>query len=425
MFKKIIQKRLERLAKKYLKKHKPKLILVTGSVGKTSTKLAIATVLSERFGVRVHEGNHNSELSVPLGILGIDYPDNIHSLGAWLKVHKAAKRRIKNKTNDCDVIVQELGTDAPGDIPHFGTYLKADIAVVTAVSPEHMQTFGNLDAVAQEELAVAKFSERIVINRDDIDGSYSKFLSLSAVNTYGVSGAAEYRFETIDSNLKDGFKGQFIAPEFGKVDVTLKLVGEQNVKAAVAAGLVGAKLGLTAQDIANGQSKIQPVHGRMNIVKGLKDSTLIDDTYNSSPLAAEAALRTLYGLSAGQKIAILGSMNELGTTSAEAHKKLGEFCNGTELAWVITIGKEAEEHLAPAAKGQGCQVKSFSNPYDAGAFAHKVLERNAIVLAKGSQNGVFAEEALKILLHNSVDERQLVRQSAAWLEQKQKQFAKL
>ncbi len=424
MFKRFIQKRLEKLAKKYLAKHKPKLILVTGSVGKTSTKLAIATVLSERFGVRVHKGNHNSELSVPLGILGIDYPDNIRSIGAWLKVHKAAKRRIKSKTNDCDVIVQELGTDAPGDIPHFGTYLKADIGVVTAVSPEHMQAFGNLDAVAQEELSVAKFSNRIVINRDDIDGSYAKYLTLSAVNTYGTSAAAEYRFETSDSNLKEGFKGQFIAPEFGKVDVALRLAGEQNIKAAVAAGVIGAKLGLTAQDVANGQAKIRPASGRMNILKGLKDSILIDDTYNSSPLAAEAAIKTLYSFSAGQKIAILGSMNELGAMSADAHKSLGELCKGTELAWVITIGEEAEKYLAPVARGQGCQVKSFSNPYDAGAFAHQVLERNAIVLAKGSQNGVFAEEALKILLHNSADEEQLVRQSAAWLERKQKQFAK-
>src|SRR3990167_6598495 len=126
MFKNFIQKKLEKYVRKYLAKHKPKVVLVVGSVGKTSTKLAIATVLSEKYRVRVHEGNHNTSMSVPLGILGIAYPENIRSLGAWLKVRKAAKQRIKSKDSDCDVIVQELGTDQPGDIPHFGTYLHGD-----------------------------------------------------------------------------------------------------------------------------------------------------------------------------------------------------------------------------------------------------------------------------------------------------------
>src|SRR5690606_10879582 len=109
---------------------------------------------------------------------------------------------------------------------------------------------------------------------------------------------------------------------------------------------------------------------------------------NSSPLAAEAALRTLYQMQAPQKIAILGSMNELGEMSPQAHEQVGKMCNGSELAWVITIGEDAERYLAPAAKLQGCQVKSFQSPIDAGAFAHKVLEQGALVLAKGSQNKV-------------------------------------
>ena len=207
--------------------------------------------------------------------------------------------------------------------------------------------------------------------------------------------------------------------------LNLKLAGEQSLKAAVAAGLVAAKLGMTSQQIKDGMEKIHAVPGRMNILRGLEGSTLIDDTYNASPLAVEAALRALYQIQSPQRIAILGSMNELGDTSPQAHEQIGKLCDAGELAWVITIGDEAEKYLAPAARSKGCQVKSFTSPYDAGAFAHKVLEENAVVLAKGSQNGVFAEEALKILLHSTADEKELVRQTPAWLKIKQEQFAKI
>jgi UDP-N-acetylmuramyl pentapeptide synthase len=108
MFKKFIQSRLERAVKKYFIKHpEVHLIAVVGSVGKTSTKIAIGTVLSQSFRVRLHEGNHNSELSAPLAILGIDYPENIKKIGQWHAVFKAIRKRIK-QPSDVDVIVQEL-----------------------------------------------------------------------------------------------------------------------------------------------------------------------------------------------------------------------------------------------------------------------------------------------------------------------------
>lgn len=421
MLKRYIQKKLEKLAKKYLKKHQPKLVVVVGSVGKTSTKMAIAAVLSEQFRVRVHDGNHNTHMSVPLSILGVEYPEDIRSIGAWRQVFKAAKLRIK-QPKDVDIIVQELGTDRPGDIAHFGKYLSPDVAVVTAVSPEHMEFFETIDAVAKEELAVASFSQLTVINRDDIASQFADHAQTSNLNTYGLSQQAEYRFE-ISQNSQAGLRGNFISPENGVVAVDLKLASEQGAKAATAAGLVAIKLGVSKDKIKSGLEKIRPAKGRMNILRGVQGSTLIDDTYNSSPLAVEAALKTLYAMQASQKIAILGSMNELGETSIQAHEQVGKLCDSSQLAWVITIGDDAEEYLAPAAKANGCPVKSFKTPLEAGAFVHKMLERGAVVLAKGSQNGVFAEEALKILLRSSEDERELVRQTPEWLEIKRKQFA--
>lgn len=423
MFKKILQKLIERKAVRYLKKHKPTLVVVTGSVGKTSTKYALATVLSEKYRVRAHLGNHNTAMSAPLSIVGVEYPTELRSFKAWREVLKAMNMRISGE-KDVDVIVQELGTDAPGDVAAFGRYLHPDIAVVTAVSEEHMEFFGTLDAVAKEELSVAKFSKLTVINRDDIDVKYADFADTHEIDTYGMGEKAEYRLELSEANPLEGRIGRLFCPEWGEVPLNMQLVGDHSLKAVIAAACVGAKLGLTSKQVAVGVSKIKAPPGRMQILRGMEKTTLIDDTYNASPLAVKAALKTLYAIDAPMRIAILGSMNELGETSPEAHRTVGMLCDATKLDWVVTIGKDAMEYLAPTAAENGCQVRSYLDPYGAGSFVHSVLKPGAVVLAKGSQNGVFAEEALKILLHSTKDEERLVRQSEQWLTLKQQQFAR-
>ena len=149
---------------------------------------------------------------------------------------------------------------------------------------------------------------------------------------------------------------------------------------------------------------------------------IIDDTYNSSPVAASSAIQTFYSLQAPQRIAIMGSMNELGESSQAEHEKIGKMFHPDLVDWVITVGEDAEKYLAPAAHSNGCQVKSFMNAVQAGAFAHSVLDKNALVLAKGSQNGGYVEESVKILLHNQDDAKQLVRQSPAWMATKEEFF---
>lgn len=421
MFKKIIRKLLEAKVRKYLKKHKPLLVLVTGSVGKTSTKHALATVLSEKFTVRAHAGNHNTHFSVPTAIMGVHYPENPHSIKEWWGVLGAMNLRIK-EPRDVDVIIQELGTDMPGDIAQFSSYLHADVAVVTAVSEEHMEFFGTLDEVAREELGIAKFSKLTVVNRDDVSELYAEYAETHSIDTYGLGEKAEYRLVVKPASPLDGRIGHLVTPEWGELSVTLQLIGDHSLKSAVAAACVGAKLGMTSRQIVDGISRLKPVPGRMNVLRGLEESILIDDTYNASPLAVAAAIETLNNIEAPQRIAILGSMNELGESSPQAHEQVGMMCDPTILDWVVTIGEDAKQYLAPAALKNGCQVKSFDSPYQAGGFVHSVLGPGAVVLAKGSQNGVFAEEALKVLLHSTDDEAQLVRQTPAWLERKSEQF---
>ncbi len=423
MFKRYVQKKIEKYVIEYFQKHpEVKLVAVAGSVGKTSTKQAIATLLSQKYRVAMHEGNHNTEMSIPLAIMGVEYPEKVKSIAAWLSVFRAMRARIKEPMN-VDVIVAELGTDHPGEIAHFGTYLHPDIGVITSITPEHMEFFATIEAVAEEEMGVANFSKLAIINRDDIDGRFAELLTNTNIDTYGTTGKAEYRFEIKDFSVDEGYVGTVITPDFDQpIAASIRVIGEHSLRPAMGAVAVATKLGLGPNEIAAGLKQIRAVPGRMNVLKGLDGSMIIDDTYNSSPLAVSSALQTLYSMQAPQRIAVLGSMNELGAVSAVEHEKVGAMCDPSLLAWVVTVGDEAEKNLAPAARARGCQVRSFKNAIEAGGFVHSVMEKGAAILLKGSQGDIYLEEAVKILALMTEDDK-LVRQSPAWMAVKDKFFS--
>ena len=423
MFKDFVQKRLENYVKKYFAAHPDvKLIVVTGSVGKTSTKRAVGEVLSSKYRIRMHGGNYNTEIAVPMAILGIEYPKNIRNPLSWLKVFWAARARVKAKS-DVDIVVQELGSDHPGDVAAFGKYLKPDMALVTAVTPEHMEFFKTLDAVAKEELSVADFSKMVLVNRDDIDGKYAAFDTNPNIFTYGSSPQAEYRALLVENSLRDGMKIEIGTIDWPKLyDAHVNLLGEHSLRPVAAAIGVAAKLGMQPNEIIDGLKRIRPIPGRMNPLRGIEDTTIIDDTYNSSPAAVKAALQTLYSFdSEAQRIAILGSMNELGESSADEHRKVGELCNPDLLQWVVVVGADAAKYLAPAAKARGCQVQVCLDAIEAAKFTRRVTEEGAVILVKGSQGGIYLEEAVKLLCVMTED-HELVRQTPEWLDIKQKYF---
>ncbi len=424
MLKKIVTKMLEKRAAKLLQKNKPKVVAVVGSAGKTSTKLAIAAVLEEKYRVLTHYSNYNTPIGLPMSLFDLHIPPKVHSIAAWIGVFSEISKKLR-EPYPYDVVVVELGADHPGDIDYFKSYIKPDIAVVTAVAEEHMEFFGNLEAVAKEELGVASFANLTLINRDDVSAEYAKFVPDGInIDTFGTSGIAEYHFLSDSYKPGEGFSGTFVSPEFKEQKVTLHVVGEHNIRGVVAAGAVGIKMGLSAEQVIAGMQKVVPVFGRMNLLRGLDETIIIDDSYNASPISTIAALQTLYVFPAKQRIAILGSMNELGQFSKEAHRRVGEACDSALLDWVITIGQDAQKYLAPVAEARGCRVRCFVSPYEAGACVHQLMQPGAVILVKGSQNRVFAEEAIKILLHSTDDEEKLVRQSPDWLEIKEKQFGK-
>ncbi len=404
-------------AKRLIQKRNPTIVAVVGSIGKTSTKRAIAEVLGTEVRVQYQAGNYNDLATVPLVLFGQPMPSLFNPFG-WLRVF-FSNEMLLHKPYPYDVVVVELGTDGPGQIRAFARYLHVDIAVVTALTPEHMEFFENVDAVATEELSVAEYSDQLVIGADYVSDKYTD--SLNNLRSYAIVKDATYRAVDINYGLNDS------AVTFSKenqpyVTSTLHLFSEAQVYSALAAVAVWDMLRLPTDKLANALKAVSPAPGRMQLLQGIKDTTIIDDSYNASPEAMKSTLDTLYRLPAPQKIALLGNMNELGEFGVNAHKEIGAYCDPTQLQEVITLGPEANEYLAPAARAQGCKVTTFDSHYDAGDYKKSVVSEGAYILIKGSQNRVFAEEAIKILLNNPDDSQKLVRQSSDWMKIKRQQF---
>lgn len=419
LLKSLVVSVLGRQVRTLRRKHQFKLIAVVGSVGKTSTKLAIAQALGKSLRVRYQDGNYNDIVSVPLIFFGQDLPSLTNPI-AWLKLFLNNSAQIRGEY-PYDAVVVELGTDGPGQIAEFKQYLQPDIAVVTAIAPEHMENFADLKAVADEELAVTGFSKQIIYNADLVPAEYRAALP-TACQSYGISTPDADFHLTNTFHSAAGLEGDVKRGADIYLHIAQEVVSETQLYSALAAVAVGTSLGLKPTQILQGLGAITPVSGRLRRLRGINGSIIIDDTYNASPEAVKAGLRTLYKLEAPQKIAILGNMNELGVVSAGAHKEIGELCDPAQLALVVTIGPDANTHLAPAAGAKGCMVKKFDDPYAAGEYLQGKIEPNAVIFAKGSQNGVFAEEAIKKLLADPEDASKLVRQSDSWIKIKTGQF---
>ncbi|MDZ7786078.1 MAG: cyanophycin synthetase [Candidatus Saccharibacteria bacterium] len=414
VFRSVVAKILESQVRRLQKKRDFKVVAVVGSIGKTSTKLAIGRSLSKVAKVRYQDGNYNDRVTVPLVFFGRQNPRRVWHFWSWLAIFIRNELALR-KPYIFEWVILELGTDGPGQIREFA-YLDVDLAVVTAVTPEHMEQFGDLDAVAKEELSVANFSRHLLINRDLCDEKYIRQIGKS-LNTYGTSKEATIRIASdYPFDLKSGENVLYSINQ-------RPLLPKQYGLAAVMSVLRFARQddSRVIHSLLTQELEVQ-TPGRMQVLPGINQSEIIDDTYNAQPDAVKMALEVLQRKTGPQKIAILGNMNELGQKSAELHKEIGQSCKPKNIDLLVTIGADANEYLAQEAKKNGCDVKAFTNPYQAGVFLKDRVKHKAVILAKGSQNGVFAEEAIKPLLKNPHDEKKLVRQSKDWLIKKRNSF---
>lgn len=396
-----------------------KIIGVAGSIGKTSTKFAVASMLSQGFKVRFQEGNYNDLISVPLVFFGQAMPSLFNPF-SWATIFIKNELYLRREY-PFDCVVLELGVDGSGQLIQFSKYLQLDMGILTSLTSEHMEFFKSLDEVAKEELHIENLSKKLLINNDLCDDRYLKQVKQDYV-TYGLEQKSDYMLTDIKS-VSSGY--DFSAVKNGEMLIQKghsKLISEIQLYSLACAIAVGKELGLSTQQLRSGVDSVKSMNGRMQVLEGIKNSIIIDDTYNAGPETMKAALDTLYKLKSTQKIALLGNMNELGKFSADAHLNIGNYCDPKHLEVVITIGKEANRYLAKAAESKGCEVKTFTSPYEAGGYLKSIIKPGAIVLAKGSQNGVFAEEAIKQILANPKDASKLVRQTPQWLNLKRKQF---
>lgn len=413
-------------AKLVLRRHKPKVIAITGSAGKTSSKDAVYTVLSEAgFAVRRSEKSYNSEIGVPLAILGLEsgwgsvwrWIQNIF-LGAWV---------VLSPEKYPEWLVLEVGADRPGDIRNIARWIRPDIAIITGIPevPVHVEFFNSPHALAEEKQRLAEFLKPqgiLVINGDD---SHTKNIAdryKDVAVRYGFQG--ENAFVAEDAGIQYEDKKprgmHFYARHSGeRVEVSIVgALGAPRVYAALSALAVGEVVGIGLEAAAESLSKWQPPPGRMRIIDGIRGSIIIDDTYNSSPVAALAALNTLSEIHGAKKrIAVLGDMLELGRYSKDAHKQIGEHAKKCA-DMIVTVGFRAKES-GQAALDLGMhdsKIRAYeqNEAERAGKELESEMREGVVVLVKGSQSMRMEKTVLEIMADPMRAEELLVRQDADW-----------
>src|ERR1035437_3145455 len=358
MLKKLIIYILTLESRLVLKKYHPTIIAVTGSVGKTSAKDAIYAVLAATGNhVRKSDKSFNSKIGLPLTILGVSNAWK-NPLG-WLSNMICGLELIFFKSDYPKIIILEVGADHPGDIENKVKWLKPDIAIITKVGdvPVHVEFFKSPAEVLKEKISLAKGVKdggSVVLYADDEKLVGLKFEGRK-IMTYGMAESASVRgsLPTILYKEENGFKkpiGMTFKLDYGGNSVPIMLpgiIGKSHIYPILAATAVGLARGLTLVQIIESIKDYKSPPGRMNIIDGINDSTIIDDSYNSSPAALAVALSTLAEIEgAKRKIAILGDMMELGSYSAPEHHKAGELVakslDASHGDILITIGQRTK-----------------------------------------------------------------------------------
>lgn len=421
--KKKLQFALKTLAKWTILRYKPGIIGVTGSVGKTSAKEAIRAVLGREKRVRSAPKNFNNEIGLPLAVLG-----NWRDAGGvffWARVIIFSFFRLfVNLPKYPKFLILEYGIDRPGDMKGLLQIARPQIGVLTPIGevPAHIEFFSGKDAVLKEKLRLIQslpVTGFAIINSDTEEAKKAAAETRARVIKFGFSQDADLRIINCQSRVhKNGAQTNFKLSYGGSV-VPVKLegvVGESQVVASAAAAAVGIAFGLNLVKISEALVAHSPPLGRMRAILGAKETIIIDDTYNSSPLAAESALAAVKELEAKRKIAVLGDMLELGKYTIDAHEEVGRI-TAKIVHKLITVGTRAK-FIAEAAQNAGMtreKIVSFNKLDDAVSFLQNIMEEGDLILVKGSQ-GVRMEKIVRAIMRDSDNAKELlVRQTKKWL----------
>ena len=417
----IVASILARLARAILLKYKPGIVMVTGSVGKTSTKDAIYAAVRGSFFARASEKSYNSEFGVPLTIIGAKNPWT--NPVRWLKVFQEALALIMLPSHYPKILVLEVGADSPGDLERILRIATPAVVVVTRLPelPVHVEAYATPQAVREEEFAPAYALDAgspLIISADDPYAlEMAKSLPVRVI-TYGFAKDAEVHIGNPALIQEGGRPTGMTAPvslQSGKHTVTAPgVLGRQQLYAPAAALAVGIALGISPEDTCKALEGYMPPPGRARLLKGIKGTTLVDDSYNSSPAAVEEALIALTLMPHARKVAVLGDMLELGRYSMEQHERIGFFAAGA-VDVVVGVGLRAKA-VADAARSGGLAgdaVLHFDTAKEAAQALPDLVREGDVVLVKGSQS-VRTERIVEALLEDPADCTKLVRQDREW-----------
>lgn len=409
-------------------KYRPRIVAITGSVGKTSTKDALYAALSAFYYVRKSEKSYNSEIGLPLTILGCPngwsdpfiWVFNILK-GLWLFIwpHKYPKW-----------LVLEVGVGKPGDMAKTALWLKTDVVVITSIgpTPSHIEFFDSRKHLIEEKSGLIKTLKKdglLVLNNDDETVLGMKEKTKNRVLTYGFKEDSDIRAsgENIfynEKNIPHGFIFRIDEGGSSMPVVIEGVFGRNHIYASLGALAFVSGLKLNMLEAINKLKNYSVPPGRMRLLEGINDSYIIDDTYNSSPFACESAVKTLGEVkSLGRKIAVLGDMLELGRHTEEAHKNIGKFVKNNNIEILVVVGPRALK-IKEGAKEEGMDennILEFKDSNDAGEFLKDFIKKGDFILVKGSQ-GTRMEHTVEKILRDKKDRFLLVRQDKEWKEKK-------
>lgn len=432
MLKKILEKKLRYFAKRILKKYKPEVIGITGSVGKTSTKEVVFAVLEKKFRVRKNIKNYNNEIGVPLTIIGSE--SGKKNIFIWMIIFlKAYWLIIFKNRNYPEKLVLEMGADHPGDIEYLVKLAPCKIGIITAIGslgPVHLEFFKSVDQLIDEKSNIIKHLSRegiAVLNRDDAHVFPLKRKTNAKIVSFGFVEHADLRASDVSIadhieikenkpvsgvRLKLHYKGSMV-PVF-----LPQVLGKHQIYSALCAAAVGTIYDINLADIAEALKGYTPPPGRMRLIPGIKRTMIIDDSYNSSPVATIAALKTLETLHVEEgkrKYAVLGDMTELGTYTEEGHEEIGKYV-ARVADILVTIGEKGKIVAETAKKNNMPEdrVFGFANSERAGRFLQERIKEGDLILVKGSQ-AMRTEKVVKELMAEPMKAKELlVRQGKTW-----------
>ncbi len=354
------------------------IVAVTGSTGKSTTKEMIAALLSRRLGVLRSPGNLNNDFGVPLALLALE-PEH-------------------------DVAVIELGMSAAGEIARLAQLVEPQVGIVTNVAAAHLQFFDSVDSIALAKrelidyLATTGPGAVAILNEDDervrkfAEGFHGHVL------TFGFSKDAKVR----GSDLKWGTAGNGAfrcTTSDWMSEFTLPLPGRHNVANALAAIAVASVFKIPPEEMQRALAEFRNLHHRSEILTVPGPVTVINDCYNSNPLAMERMLETLAAWpGAGRRIVVAGEMLELGPSSPELHREVGRKCAPSGVDWAIGVQGAAQNFVEGAVAGgiPPQQARFFSDAQSAGDFCRSLIDSGDVVLVKGSR-GVHLETVIESL----------------------------